>query len=192
VLELEWGLLQELSAVGAAFWVVPDLGIFVAAEAAVTGVADRVGDGGDDVAVVLVNVIVGGLVGAGDGEGVAGLGAAGEVIRNELRGLGGGWGGALFAAHRGEGAGEAVLRIGGVVLALHLVEHAQGGDGGGLISLADDGLHGRDGEGHEDEDDGHDDEQFDESEAGFARAGVGVHGLLRKSGKCARISRFRV
>jgi hypothetical protein len=166
-------LLEELGAVGAALGVVADLGVLVGAEAAVAGVAYGVGDGVDLVAVVHVDVVDRGLVAAGDGEGVTGFGAAGEIVGDELRGLCRGWRGADFAAEGGEGAGEAVLRVGGGVLTFHLVEHAQGGDGGGLVAAADDGLHGRDGEGHEDENDRHDDEKFDEREAGFcARAGA--------------------
>ncbi len=42
------GLLEEFGAVGAALGVVADLGVLVGAEAAVAGVADGVGDGGDD------------------------------------------------------------------------------------------------------------------------------------------------
>src|ERR1700728_3583331 len=113
--ERERGLLEELSAVGAALGVVADLGVLVGAEAAVAGVADGVGDGVDLVAVVLVDVVDGALGAAANGEGVAGLVAGGEVVGDELGGLGGGWSGADFTAEDGERAGEAVLRIGGVV-----------------------------------------------------------------------------
>ena len=171
-------LLEEVGAVGATLGVVADLGVFVGAEAAVAGVADGGGNGVDLVAVVLVDVVDCGLVAAGDGEGVAGFVAAGEVLGDELGGLSSRWARADFAAEGGEGAGEAVLRIGGVVLAFHLVEHAEGGDGGGLVAAPDYGLHGRNGEGHEDKNDRHDDEEFDEGEAGFLVALMQFHAYL--------------
>jgi hypothetical protein len=55
----ETGLLEQFGAVGAALGVVTDLGVLVGAEAAVSGVADGVGHGGDLVAVVLVDVVDG-------------------------------------------------------------------------------------------------------------------------------------
>jgi hypothetical protein len=94
----ETGLLEQFGAVGAALGVVADLGVLVGAEAAVSGVADGVGHGGDLVAVVLVDVVDGLLAAVGDGEGVAGLVAGGEVIGDELRGLRGGVAGAGLAA----------------------------------------------------------------------------------------------
>src|SRR3984885_15862847 len=83
------GLPDGVGAVDAAGGIVADVGL-IAAEAAVAGVADGLGDGGDLKGVEAVLVVDGGLVAVGDGEGIAGLLPAGEVL-GEYLGCEGGW-----------------------------------------------------------------------------------------------------
>ena len=82
------GLLDGLGAVDAAGGVVADVGL-IATEAAIAGVADGLGDGGDLKGVEAVLVVDGGLVAVGDGEGVACL-LSGWRDRRRAPGLRGG------------------------------------------------------------------------------------------------------
>ena len=161
-------LLDGLGAVGAAGGVFADGVVFVGAEAVVAGFADGLGYGRDLEGGDHVLVIDGDLGAVGDGEGVAGLLAAGEVGRDELGGLSGGRAGLGVAAELGDGAGEADGGIGGVVLELGLGDGADGLGGGGLVGALADLEELGDGEGHEDEHDGHDDEELDQREASLS------------------------
>ena len=160
-------LLDGLGAVGAASGIEADGVVLVGAEAAVTGLADRLGNSRDGVRGVHILVVDGDLAAVGDGEGVAGLLACRQGGVDQLRGLCAGSACSGLSAERGERAGEAVGRVGRVVLQLCLADGADGLDCRCLVCLFAELEELRHGEGHEDKHDGHDDEEFDECEACF-------------------------
>ncbi len=160
-------LLDGLGAACAACWIEADGVVLVGAETTVAGFSDRLGDGSDGVGGVHVLIVDGDLAATDDGKGVACFLAGGEGSVDKLGGLGGGRSSIGLAAEGGNGAGEAIRRIGGVVLELGLADGAHGLDGRGLIGLLAKLEKLRHGERHEDEHDGHHDEEFDQGKTRF-------------------------